>query len=158
VTVELGEWKQKYDKLEKTNDAKISRAIRVGSSARARFDDAVETARKSLGGLPPLVREAIYQSLRSNGVMYPSAFDDPDRKKDFDSAIERKLITERDDDGIFYPNEDKRLVGDSVKAVKSLQSVFTSEAGTDFEDWFEDEHPNVSADLRDRDCWKDLLG
>lgn len=157
VADELEEWKGKYEKLEKTKDAKASQAIRVGRTVKARFDHAVATATKALRGLPPPVLEAIYQSLRSNGATRPSTFENPDGVKEFNDAIERNFITERYGDGIFYPNHDKRLVGDAVKAVEVLQDVFKSEAGTDFTDWFEEEHPNLSADLSDRDCWEYLL-
>lgn len=155
---EVDEWKRKFDELEKAKDATEARRIRVGGSPLDQFHAAVAHAKSTISQLPPPVREAIYQSLRGSSVPYPNRFEDPYATDEFDDAIERRLLVE-EDDNLYAPNRDKGRVAEAIEAVEQLTNAISVEkAGPDFPEWFAGEYDGLDPDLRDRDCWEELLG
>lgn len=156
---EVADWKQKFDQLvmSKSKDPATVRAIRAGNTAPEKLSHAVDEVKAALRKVPMPVHEVIYRSLHGERTPYPSQFDDPLGAKEFDDAMDRKLIDDPYDDGQFAPNQNKPRVKAAMDAVDRLQALLTSGDDSDFDDWFSGEYPHYIPDLADRDCWDGLL-
>jgi hypothetical protein len=154
---EVDEWKQKFELVAEAKDQAEVTRIRVGDKPIDVFQNALTAARNTVGKLPSCVREAIFQSLRGEGIYGPNRFDDPDSSDAFEDAIERKLLVENHENE-YVPNPEKSRVGEALEAVEHLEEAMDpAKTGPEFDDWFRSEYGGNAPDLRDRDCWEELM-